>query len=78
MWTRSVKDKVTGLMTVTVWDYDGKIFFEGTFDDLGLAEAAGRDNERLVMQGASVANMMTLDQILLEMSDDEVLAELLS
>jgi len=76
MWTRSAKDKVTGLMTVTVWDYDGAVFFEGQFADFYEAEEAGKVHERLVTNGAKACDLMTLDDILAEMDDDELLAEL--
>jgi hypothetical protein len=63
-------------MTVTVWDYDGAVFFEGTFDNLAEAEEAGKLHERLVTNGAKAADLKPLDQILLEMDDDALLAEL--
>jgi hypothetical protein len=78
MWTRSAKDKVTGLMTVVVTDYDGNVFFEGQFDNLVDAEAAGVRNERLVTNGAKASDIVpTLEDIFSEIDDDELLKELI-
>jgi len=78
MWTRSAKDKVTGLMTVVVTDYDGNVFFEGQFDNLVDAEAAGVRNERLVANGAKATDVVpTMEDIFSEIDDDELLKELM-
>jgi len=88
MWTRSAKDKVTGLMTVVCTDWDGNVFFEGQFADFFAAEEAGKNAERqmtMAMQAKKdgtptlaeiLAEMDELDSDIMAMSDDELLAEL--
>lgn len=74
MWTRSAQNKVTGLMTVVCTDWTGAEFFRGEFSDLHEAEKAGQDAERRMtsqMQSAEAVSEIT-------MTDDELLAELLS
>ena len=70
-WTRSAKNKETGMFKVTVYDYEGNLFFEGEFSDVTEANKAGETNERRMMQA-----MQNKDYDLPEMSIDEILAEL--
>lgn len=75
MHTRSAKNKETGLLTVTVWDWNGAVFFQGEFADLAEANAAAANQERLMtLKMQAGAAPLTMDEIL--MSDDELLAAL--
>ena len=75
MWTRSAKDKTTGLIEVKCIDWNGAVFFAGSFADLVEAETAGQDAERR-MTSAMMTSGVECD-LLNEMTDDELLAELL-
>jgi hypothetical protein len=73
MWTRSAQNKETGKFLVEAFDYDGNLSFRGEFATMQEADAAGQNAERI--------NKMTteLDKRYgkpVEMSDDELLAEL--
>lgn len=72
MWTRSAANKKTGLMTVICTDWNGNEFFRGEFSDLQEAETAGANAEREMTN-----TMNALPPIECELSDDELLAELL-
>lgn len=76
MWIRSAADKTTGMVKVTCWNYTGEVFYTAEFDNVAEAETAGADAERRMiiweMSGRPVPT--TLD----EMTDDELLAELLA
>ncbi len=75
MWVRSAKNKETGLMTVTCTDWNGSVFFSGEFDNLQDAETAGQNAERrMTIKMTSVAPAQTLDEVLAEIDDDELLA----
>ena len=74
MWTRSAKNKTTGLMTVVCTDWNGVEFFRGDFTDLVEAERAGADAERRMTNAMNAPEMA---EPLPEMTADELMAELL-
>lgn len=80
MWTRSAANKITGMIKVTVWTADNVLFFEGEFDTIQEAERAGEAKNRealtLIMGGYKLTEADWNDP-LLDMTDDEILSELL-
>lgn len=77
MWTRSAKNKTTGLMTVVCTDWNGAEFFRGEFADLSEATKAGEDAERR-MTNAMNAPTDELPDDIANMSAAELLAELMA
>lgn len=71
MWTRSAANKVTGLMTVVVTDWNGEEFFRGDFADLHEANAAGENAEREMTNAMNAGPTIDCD-----LTDDELLKEL--
>lgn len=69
MHTRSAKDKITGKFTVTVWDFDGNVYFTGEFDDMAEADRVAAEKEREVTLDPATANM-TIEEILAELEAD--------
>lgn len=66
MWSRSARNKETGLFTVEVTDWNGNSFFKGQFADMNEAEEAGQDAERrmtMAMQAAKRADEFDLMSI---------------
>ena len=73
MWTRSAANRITGLMTVVCTDWSGKEFYRGEFSSLADANEAGANAER------AMTNVMNAcDPIDCDISDDELLAELMA
>lgn len=78
MWTRSAKNKETGLFTVECKDWNGIVCFTGTFSTGHEADRAGEDAERaMTMRMMMPADAPTLSDIFAEMSDDDLLNELM-
>lgn len=77
MWTRSAKNKTTGLMTVVCTDWNGVEFFSGEFADLAEANQAGEDAERR-MTNAMNAPTDEIPADIAAMSHEELLAELMA
>jgi len=77
MWTRSAKNKETGLMTVVCTDWNGQEFFRGEFADLAEAEKAGADAERR-MTNAMMKPTDDLSDEIAAMSVDDLYAELMA
>ena len=72
MWTRSAQNKETGLFAVECHDWKGNLFFADKFASAQEADRAGEAAERrmtMEMQFGKIESSV-------EMSDDELLAEL--
>lgn len=69
-WTRSAK-KENGGFDVTVWDYNGIVFFKGEFSSIKDADYHGQLNERkmmIVMQYGEIEDDdMSIEDILKEL-----------
>lgn len=76
MHTRSARNKETGLFTVECFDWNGNLFFQGQFADMHEADRAGADAERRMTLMMQAGPRTALDDILDQMDDDELLAEL--
>lgn len=75
MWTRSARNKQTGLFSFTCTDWNGNVFAEGSDLSYAEVEEAGADAERR-MTLAMQTPVQTLDEVLDELSDLELLLEL--
>lgn len=75
MWTRSAKNKETGKIAVVCIDWNGNEFFRGEFANLNEANQAGEDAERRMTIAMQAGD---LEPIECELTDDELLAELLA
>lgn len=73
MWTRSAANKETGLMTVICTDWNGEETFRDEFSNLAEANQAGENAEREMTNA-----MNALPPIECDLTDDELLAELLA
>lgn len=75
MWDRSAANKETGLFTVTCIDWNGETFFKGEFSNTEDARLAGEDAERRMTMAMQ---LVTAEPIGCDMTDDELLAELVA
>lgn len=75
MHTRSAKDKITGKFTVTVWDFDGNVYFKGEFDNVAEADRAAEEAERRMTMDRMTGGLtpeieaMTIEEILAELEN---------
>lgn len=73
MHTRSARNKETGLFTVVCHDWNGNVFFEGQFADMHEADEAGSDAERRMTISMQQGPAASLDEVLEELDDIELL-----
>jgi hypothetical protein len=80
MWTRSAASKITGRFTVVCTDYSGNVFFMDEFDNLNDADRAGEAAERSMTMWENEGRPapLLLESLLDEISDDELLREILA
>jgi len=80
MWTRSAANKETGKFAVTCTDFHGEVCFTGEFDTVEEADRAGEAAERRIVRweesGRWQPTQDELDARFAEISDDELLSEL--
>lgn len=77
MYTRS-RDKETGTFSYKVWDWNGDLYAEeGDFvDHQECDKQAELAERRMTLEMQSGEKPMTIDDVIQDMSDDELLAEL--
>lgn len=75
MWTRTSKKTEAEKITVTCYDWNGALFFQGQFDNVTEANAAGEDAERRMTLQMQAAEQSTGTEFA-NLTDDELLAEL--
>lgn len=76
MWTRSNKD---GKFRVQVWNAENELVFDGEFESAAEADRVGEQENRNALAPIMPGYVMTAadwDDPLLDMSDEEILAEL--